>query len=241
MDLSLPTLSYAAAVVLFAYFIRGIAGFGSALIAVPLLALRLPLAVVVPLIALLDYVASLTQGIQNRSHIRWREIWPLLPFTVLGVATGLLLHRLINPALLTKALGVFIGGYAIYALLPLPNLSGRRWWAVPAGYCGGTVGALFGTGGPFYVIYLTLRQADKFGFRATAATIFLFDGGCRLIGFTLSGMFHRLSLLAAVGALPLVAVGLRFGNRIHLTITPKNFMRLVCLILLGSGIMLLLK
>ncbi|MEW6502042.1 MAG: sulfite exporter TauE/SafE family protein [Thermodesulfobacteriota bacterium] len=241
MDLSLPTLSYAAAVVLFAYFIRGIAGFGSALIAVPLLALRLPLAVVVPLIALLDYVASLTQGIQNRSHIRWREIWPLLPFTVLGVATGLLLHRLINPALLTKALGVFIGGYAIYALLPLPNLSGRRWWAVPVGYCGGTVGALFGTGGPFYVIYLTLRQADKFGFRATAATIFLFDGGCRLIGFTLSGMFHRLSLLAAVGALPLVAVGLRFGNRIHLTITPKNFMRLVCLILLGSGIMLLLK
>lgn len=241
MDLSLPTLSYAAAVVLFAYFIRGIAGFGSALIAVPLLALRLPLAVVVPLIALLDYVASLTQGIQNRSHIRWREIWPLLPFTVLGVATGLLLHRLINPALLTKALGVFISSYAIYALLPLPNLAGRRWWAVPAGYCGGTVGALFGTGGPFYVIYLTLRQADKFGFRATAATIFLFDGGCRLIGFTFSGMFHRLSLLAAVAALPLVAVGLRFGNRIHLTITPKNFMRLICLILLGSGIMLLLK
>ncbi|HSR35800.1 MAG TPA: sulfite exporter TauE/SafE family protein [Desulfurivibrionaceae bacterium] len=241
MDFSLPTLGYAAAVLLFAYFIRGIAGFGSALIAVPLLALRLPLATVVPLIALLDYTASLTQGVQSRSHIRWPEIWPLLPFTVLGVATGLLLHRVSNPALLTKALGAFISSYAIYALLPLSNLRGPRWWAVPAGYCGGTVGALFGTGGPFYVIYLTLRQADKFGFRATAATILLFDGGCRLIGFTLSGMFHRSVLLAAVAALPLVAVGLRFGNRIHLTITPKNFMRLICLILLGSGVTLLLK
>jgi len=241
MDFSLLILAYAAAVLLFAYFIRGIAGFGSALIAVPLLALRLPLATVVPLVALLDYTASLTQGIQNRSHIRWRDIWPLLPFTVLGVATGLMFHRVSNPALLTKALGVFIGSYAIYALLPLPNFSGRRWWAVPAGYCGGTVGALFGTGGPFYVIYLTLRQADKFGFRATAAAIFLFDGGCRLVGFTLSGMFHRHILLAAVAALPLVAVGLRFGNRFHLTISPKNFMRLICVILLGSGMALLLK
>lgn len=241
MDFSLPVFLYAAVVLLFAYFIRGIAGFGSALIAVPLLALRLPLATVVPLIALLDYSASLTQGIQNRSHIRWREIWPLLPFTVLGVATGLLLHRVTNPALLTKALGLFISSYAVYALLPLPNLAGPRWWAVPAGYCGGTVGTLFGTGGPFYVIYLTLRRADKFGFRATAATIFLFDGGCRLVGFTVSGMFRRSILLAAVAALPLVAIGLRLGNRIHLTITPKNFTRLICLILLGSGLMLLLK
>ena len=252
-EMAQPEIFFAAGVLFFAYFIRGIAGFGSALISVPLLALLFPVPQVVPLIGLLDWLASVSQGLPNRRLIRWPDLLPLLPFTVLGVAaglylhtvlgvaTGLLLHRLINPALLTKALGVFIGGYAIYALLPLPNLSGRRWWAVPAGYCGGTVGALFGTGGPFYVIYLTLRQADKFGFRATAATIFLFDGGCRLIGFTLSGMFHRLSLLAAVGALPLVAVGLRFGNRIHLTITPKNFMRLVCLILLGSGIMLLLK
>ncbi|MEW6593649.1 MAG: sulfite exporter TauE/SafE family protein [Thermodesulfobacteriota bacterium] len=241
MDFSLATLSHVAAVLLFAYFIRGIAGFGSALIAVPLLALRLPLAAVVPLIALLDYVASLTQGIQNRSHIRWPEIWPLLPFTVLGVGTGLMLHFVGNPALLTRGLGIFIVTYALYALLPLPNLSGPRWWAVPAGYLGGAVGALFGTGGPFYVIYLTLRQADKSGFRATAATIFLFDGACRLIGFTLSGMFHRATLLAAVAALPLVAVGLRLGNRIHLTITPKNFMRLVCVILLASGGALLLK
>lgn len=241
MDFSLLTLSYAAAVLLFSYFIRGIAGFGSALIAVPLLALWLPLATVVPLIALLDYTASLIQGIQNRSHIRWPEIWPLLPFTILGVATGLLLHRIVNPALLTRGLGIFIINYAIYALLPLPRLAGARWWAVPAGYFGGTVGALFGTGGPFYVIYLTLRQADKFGFRATAATIFLFDGGCRLVGFTLSGMFQRFVLLAAVAALPLVAVGLRFGNRIHLTIGPKSFMRLICVILLGSGLALLLK
>lgn len=241
MDFSLFTLIYAAAVLLFAYFIRGIAGFGSALIAVPFLALRLPLAIVVPLIALLDYVASLTQGIRDRSHIRWPELWPLLPFTVLGVVTGLLLHRIGNPAALTKGLGAFISLYALYALLPLSNLSGPRWWAVPAGYLGGTVGALFGTGGPFYVIYLTLRQADKFGFRATAATIFLFDGGCRLVGFTLSGMFQRSILLAAVASLPLVAVGLRFGNRIHLTITPKNFMRLICVILLGSGLALLAK
>lgn len=172
MEFPVATLFHAGAILLFAYLIRGIAGFGSALIAVPLLALRLPLAAIVPLIALLDYLASLTHGLQNRAHIRWQEIVPLLPFTVLGVGAGLLLVHRGDPALLARALGIFVVTYAVYALLPLPDLKGPRWLAIPAGFCGGMVGALFGTGGPFYVIYLTLRQPDKIGFRATIATIF---------------------------------------------------------------------
>jgi len=43
-----PDLAYAAAVLTVAYFVRGISGFGSGLIAVPLLALRFPLTQVVP-------------------------------------------------------------------------------------------------------------------------------------------------------------------------------------------------
>ena len=42
------------------------------------------------------------------------------------------------------------------------------------------VGTLFGTGGPFYVIYLNLRGLDRSVFRATFAMNFLIDGGVRL-------------------------------------------------------------
>jgi len=50
------SLLFPVSVLFFAYLVRGVAGFGSALIAVPLLALTLPLTIVVPLVVFLDYL-----------------------------------------------------------------------------------------------------------------------------------------------------------------------------------------
>lgn len=52
--------------------------------------------------------------------------------------------------------------------------------AAPCGFAGGLLGALFGTGGPLYVIYLGLRELGKGAFRATFALNFLFGGAIRL-------------------------------------------------------------
>ena len=51
---------------------------------------------------------------------------------------------------------------------------------IAARACAGVLGTLFGTGGPFYVIYLNLRGLDRTVFRATFAMNFLVDGGVRL-------------------------------------------------------------
>lgn len=45
-----------------AYLVRGLAGFGSGLFAVPLLALQFPIKLVVPVVVLLDYLGSIGQG-----------------------------------------------------------------------------------------------------------------------------------------------------------------------------------
>ncbi|MDG4474633.1 sulfite exporter TauE/SafE family protein [Thiovibrio frasassiensis] len=236
-----PEILFAVGVLFFAYFIRGIAGFGSALISVPLLVIFFPVSQVVPLIGLLDWLASVSQGLPNRRLIRWPDLLPLLPFTVLGVTTGLYLHTVLAPANLLLALSIFVLLYAVYALLPFPPLHGGRWLAGPAGLFGGTVGALFGTGGPFYVIYLTLRRLDKTEFRTTIATVFVIDGLCRIVGFSVSG-FYTLRILAVfAGIVPIAALALWLGGRVHLRISHVAFVRLVSLILLGSGIALLLK
>ncbi|MFQ6758548.1 MAG: sulfite exporter TauE/SafE family protein [Deltaproteobacteria bacterium] len=243
IDISMvqPEILFAAGVLFFAYFIRGIAGFGSALISVPLLALFFPVSQVVPLIGLLDWLASVSQGLPNRRLIRWSDLLPLLPFTVLGVATGLYLHTVLAPTSLLLALSIFILLYAVYALLPFPPLHGERWLAGPAGLLGGMVGALFGTGGPFYVIYLTLRQLDKTEFRTTIATVFVIDGLCRIVGFSLSGFYTLRTLALCAGIVPLGALALWLGGKVHLRISHAAFVRLVSMILLGSGIALLLK
>ncbi len=106
--------AYAFAVLSAAYFVRGAAGFGSGLIAIPLLLMWFPLLVAVPLVVALDYLASASQGIRDRQAICWAEIWPILPFAVLGVAAALYLLQTVDTRLLLKALAVLINFYAMY-------------------------------------------------------------------------------------------------------------------------------
>jgi len=240
-SLTTGQLLFAAAVLFAAYLVRGITSFGSALVAVPPLAMILPLTIVVPMIVLLDNLGSLTHSVRNLHHIRWHDLWPLLPFTLIGILTALYLLKSLNPELLQTALAIFIISYAIYTLLPLPELKGSRLWAVPAGLMAGLIGTLFGTGGPFTVIYLQLRQLDKTAFRGTIATIFLLDGGTRLIGFTLSGFYSIDTLILITAALPIMAGGLYVGGHIHTNLSQQAFVRIISAILLISGFSLLLK
>ncbi len=233
---------YALAVLSVAYFVRGIAGFGSGLIAIPLLLMWFPLLVAVPLVVALDYLASASQGIKDRQAIRWREIWPLLPFAVMGVAGALYLLQTIDARLLLKALAVFILLYAVYSLTGKnPESVRSRWWAVPAGSLGGLIGTAFGTGGPFYVIYLQMRRLDKTQFRATFAAIFLLDGANRLAGYFFSGMLTLRFLMLLAMALPVMLVGIYLGGKVHTTIRPETFRRGIGVLLIISGIALLVR
>lgn len=235
------TLVYAGAVLFVAYLVRGIAGFGSGLIAVPLLALRFPVTVVVPLVVFLDYVGSASQGVQNRAHVVWKDQLPLIPFSLIGVGIGLFLMSTMSKPGLGKALGGFVLVYAIYQLLPLPALRGSRWFAIPCGLLGGFIGTLFGTGGPLYVMYFNLRQMAKTGFRATFASNFLIDGGIRLVAYAVAGLLHGALMLSMVAALPVVGAGLYVGERIHTGFSQETFKRFISVLLLCSGIALLIK
>src|SRR3989454_9082 len=172
-----------------AYFIRGITGFGSALIAVPMLALSQPLQFAVPLVLALDFTASLILGGTNPKKANWAEVKILLPFGMLGACVGAygLLTLPTTPVLLTLgAFTMFFGFRNIYGLQPVGPLS--RAWAIPAGLAGGGAGALFGAGSPPYIMYLTRRLLDKGAVRATFSWLIAIDGGFRLGLFLLAGL-----------------------------------------------------
>lgn len=241
-QLSPSQLGIAFITVTVAFVVRGIAGFGSGLIAIPILALMLPISVVVPVIGLLDYLAASSHGLKHRNAIAWREILPLIPFSILGVVSALYLFKTVDATLLKKALGLFVILYAIYSLSGLiPHRQVSRLGVVPAGGFGGLIGTLFGTGGPFYVIYLQLRHLDKTAFRATLATVFLIDGSNRMIGYFVSGFYTLDALYLLAAGLPVMAVALYVGGHIHTTISPRHFQQAIGLLLLGTGTALLLN
>lgn len=236
-------LAGAAAILLTAYFIRGITGFGSGLISVPLLALFMPLQFVVPLVLLLDFTASIVIGGFNFKRVKWGEIGVLIPFGTVGVilGTSLLVKLPPEPMLIALALFVFI-----FAVRSLFNIHGEkpasRGWAIPASLTGGVVGALFGTGGPPYVIYLTHRIRDKSDLRATLSALFFTEGLTRIGSFLVAGLLMTASVwIAYFAALPLVLGALYLGGRAHLGLGPAQMARLIGALLLVSSVSLLFK
>ncbi len=222
-----------------AYVVRGMCGFGSGLIAIPLLSLFLPLTLAVPLVVVLDFLASAGHGISNRHAIAWREVGRLLPFGLMGVALGLSVFHLVDPLVLRRAMGAFVLLYALYSLWSPQVGKASPWWAAPAGIGGGSIGTLFGTGGPFYVTYLKARGLSKEAFRPTFATLFLLDASARIAGYVGTRIAEVGLLQWLAAGVPLMMVAMYVGGHIHTRISAIAFGRAISALLVLSGIALL--
>jgi len=243
IDTLIPFQLFASFTILaLAFFIRGIAGFGSGLIAIPLLSLMMPLTVIVPMMVLLDYIVSLNQGVKNREQILWKEILPLIPFSMAGVVVALLFLSMSDALLLGKALGIFIIVFALYTLSGFtPGTVVSRHWGGLAGLSGGMIGTLFGTGGPLYVTYFKARGLDKAVFRTTLAVTFVLDGAGMIIGFGSAGYLNRELLVLILVSLPVMLVFVYIGGHVHTRITQVQFQKAISVLLILSGTVLLLK
>jgi len=230
-------------ILLLAYFLRGITGFGSGLIAIPLLAHFLPLTFVVPLLLVLDFVASIVLSRHMHLQVRWDEIRFLLPSSIVGILMGTFLLVNLPREPLLVALGLFV---IFFGLRYLFNVHGEkpisRWWSLPTGLSGGLIGALFGTGGPPYVVYLSHRLHDKTQLRGTLSGLFMLDGALRVVTFLFFGLLLQDEMLSSLLlALPLMALGLYLGNKVHLGISRQQQLAVIGGLLLLSGGSLLWK
>jgi len=240
--LSLSGTAVILAIVILAYVVRGITGFGSGLIAIPLLALFLPLTWVVPVVLVLDFSASALISARSFRLAPMAELWPVIITGSLGIGTALLVVQHIDTDLLSRFLGAFILLYAAYSLSHFrPQKQGTQWWALPSGYLGGLVGGVFGTGGPFYVFYFQLRQLDKTQFRAAFSLVFLIDGLIRLGGFASLGLYDENALKMLLYAFPAMLLALWAGSHIHTSLSQQVFERGIAALLVLSGLALLLR
>ena len=230
-------------ILLFAYVIRGITGFGSGLIAIPLLAHSLPLTFVVPMMLALDFIASIVLSRHTRLQVRWDEIRILMPTSLVGMFVGVFLLVNLPREPLLIGLGLFV---MFFGLRYLFNVHGEkpisRWWSLPTGLSGGLIGAMFGTGGPPYVVYLSHRLQDKTLLRGTLSGLFLLEGALRMVTFLFMGLLLQPDLMESLLlSLPVMGLGLYLGNRVHLGITRQHQLALIGILLLGSGCSLLWK
>lgn len=226
-----------------AYVVFGIAGFGTALVAGPVLIHFMPLSRIIPLLVLLDFVAALGNLLPSRREVVRGELLRLLPFMAVGCALGVVFLLRLKSDLLLLLMGVFVTAYAIYGLavkVRPASLSGL--WAVPMGTLGGLFGALFGSGGFLYALYLSARLEHKEQARATQVALISCSTVVRLTLFLIAGVYaDRGLLLLAACLLPVMFIGTWFGRRLTLRLSREAFVRLITWLVLASGLALIAR
>jgi uncharacterized membrane protein YfcA len=111
-----------------------------------------------------------------------------------------------------------------------------------AGVLAGAMGTVFGTmSSIFFAIYLDARRISKAQFRATISALMLFLALVRGAGYLAVGDFELVALVLFALALPVMLVGMYLGDRVHARIDEVTFKRLVCGILLVSGVALMAR
>jgi uncharacterized membrane protein YfcA len=226
-----------------AYIIFGIAGFGTALIAAPLLAQVMPVATIVPLLAILDCLAAIAMGVRLGDKVARDELVRLVPLMIVGSLIGTYLLLIIPPRPMMFALGIFVVAYAIYSLLtPPPGGAIRRPWVLVFGTIGGVFSAMFGSGGFIYAMYLGRRLSDKDAIRATQSTLIGLSTFTRVIIFAAAGLYSDWNILIlAACLLPAMAAGIYIGHRITVRLTREQFLRVLYFVLIGTGGTLILR
>ncbi|MFC0708454.1 sulfite exporter TauE/SafE family protein [Azorhizophilus paspali] len=226
-----------------AYIIFGIAGFGTALVASPILALYVPVAKIVPLLALMDMCAAFVNVSREGRKANWQELKRLVPLMIIGSLIGAAILLKAHPNILLLALGVFVVGYSLYSLSGLkPNREFTAAAAVPFGSIGGIFSALFGSGGFIYAIYLSSRLHDKDSMRITQTTLIGLSTLTRVILFALAGVYLDTSLLwLALILAPGMLMGITLGRRITLSMSRDQFLKLINVLVLASGTMLIVR
>jgi len=237
-------LAFCLAVVFAGYALRGATGFGAGVVAIPMLALMLPLNVVIPVITTLGIVASLGQSLQEFRYVDWRALRGLALPSAIGLALGLWLFASLDQALLLRAFAAFIIVYGLWSLVPRAPGAGAppRALAAAAGGAGGLVATLFGgMAGPFYAIYLRALNLDKRRFRASISSVLLCLGLVRAGGYGSLGFYDRRAIAMLVLCAPAMVLAMFAGDLWHARLEQAKFERVVALLLAGSGIALLLK
>ena len=240
-DLEWTNIVVAFVTIAVTYTIFAMMGFGSALIAAPVLALRIPLTSVVPLLAVLDLTAALVNIGRLGSKVDRSEILRLAPLMACGSAAGIFLLFSASPRLMLLGLGVFVIGYSLYRLFF--HLNPRHlsaYWVAPFGLIGGLFSGMFGSGGFIFSIYLSHRSNDKDVIRATMTAMTGLSTVTRVAIFTAIGVFADLRLLLlALLCVPALLLGVYCGHRVTSNLSHERFLRILCVLLLGTGSLLI--
>jgi uncharacterized membrane protein YfcA len=231
-------------VVFLATLIRSTFGFGEGLIAVPLLALTIPIDIAAPLVVLLSITIAAVVVAQDWKKIHLRTTGWLLAPTFLGIPLGIALLTSVHTHIAKAVLAIVIVAFSGYFLLvnKPPALSrDSHLWTVVCGFFAGVLGGAYGMNGPPLVIYGAMRRWSPQHFRATLQGYFLPASVIAMAGYWFAKLWVPEVTHYYLISLPVMLPAIFLGRVLNHRLRGDTFLKYVHVGLVGVGVLLVIQ
>ncbi len=234
--------AYILVILFIATLVRSTFGFGESLIAVPLLALILPIETAVPLSVLASILIAAFVVVQDRKQIHFNSAKWLILFAVPGIPIGLLLLSYGNDVLIKSLLGLLMITYSLYSIFSRKRLkleTDNKLWLFICGLSSGVLGGAYGLNGPPLVIYGNLRNWSAQHFRATLQAYFLPASMLGMLGFWYQGLWSSTVTHYFLLSIPVIIPAILLGRYLNHQLKDGVFLKYVHVGLICIGVILI--
>jgi uncharacterized protein len=219
-----------------ASFTQVLAGFGFALLAMPIMTIALPVDRALVIVTLLGGITTLMQAIQLRADLDRTLARRMIGGSYLGMPIGLVLLNVVADTPLRIALGVsvLVATAMLARQVSLAHVGAGL--DRSAGFVSGVLNTSLGTNGPPLVFALQSRGLSPDRFRATIQAVFAAGNLLAIPLFAFDGKITADGLTGALVAVPAWITGLALGRPVRRHVHGERFRRLVLALLAAAGV-----
>ena len=225
-------------IILLSGLIQGITSFGFSLVAVPLLAIIMPLKIVVPMLVIFSLIMNSIILYNIRDYINLKKITLLVISAIIATPIGANILLNVDEKILQLIVGIIVTISAIsfhfgYKI----KVRNEKIAYIPVGIMSGILNGSVSLSGPPIILFLTNQRVEKQNFRATLTAYFWILNIVTIITYIIKKMISTEVLIFTGYLLPAlligVVIGIRFGNKIK----EDNFEKITILLIIAMGIL----
>lgn len=229
-------------IALLAGFIQGLSGFGSVLIALPMLVLFLDFDKAVPLVSIWGMTINTILLAQLRAHLRLQLVLPLTMAAIPGIPLGVYVLKNADIRVLEMLLGVLLLIFSLYFVF-----SGGKTrklsiaWLYAAGFCSGCLGGSLAMSGPPVIVYTALQPWDKDEMKSTLTGYFFLSGLVIIIAQAVSGLMTTAVFTGSLISIPFIILGVVSGSSIYRRLATDHYRQVVVGMITLLGLLTVVK
>lgn len=230
-------------IVLIASLIKGITGFGFALVSLPPLLIWYSPIELIPVLILCNLIASIIIVLQRKDQkLINKQFRTLIAYGAVFTITGVLVLNYFSEGLIIRIMSAF------FMLLSVLSLIGIKYSIKQTSFAYKLAGAVLGflTGsisisGPPLALFLYATKVSNQQFREVFAWFSIVTSIIALTGYAFTEILTFQTFKIAGLFLPILFIGSFIGKRINRFLPIKVFEKSILLITLGASIFLLVK